>query len=111
MSYKVILLLCELTKITYSSAPSVCDRGIVDGAWIASKGYTYKIQIPDNLFPLADQQASYDIPVGSAVHFYCSDPNTRPKVDAVDLDPDDGIISAVCTHRGYLNINMDPSGN
>lgn len=79
----------------------------MEGAWLTSLGYSFRQQ-ERKWAP--DTTATYSSPVGAEVSFFCSDGLKRPRKDEWDSDSGDGIITAICYHRGEFSITMNPAG-
>lgn len=85
----------------------MCKKGTLESAWIKAMGFIHKKQSPRWS---KEDILDYDIPVGSHIEFYCSDPEKRPKKDIWDSNKDDGVISTYCSHKGALEVTMNPAG-
>ncbi|TRY77305.1 hypothetical protein TCAL_04063, partial [Tigriopus californicus] len=83
----------------------VCPHAVINGAWLGSLGYEYKIQNPKWMNHVANL---YHLPVGSEINFFCKNKLKRPRKDENDGDPNDGIITAVCRHTGEFSVTMNP---
>ncbi len=85
----------------------MCDRSVVEAAWLKDLGFTYKQQTP---LWIDQDKLTYHTPVGSEVYFYCNDTRRRPRKDSWDQDESDGVIYAYCTPAATFDITMNPPG-
>ncbi len=85
----------------------MCDRSVVEAAWLKDLGFTYKQQTP---LWIDQDKLTYHTPVGSEVYFYCNDTRRRPRKDSWDQDESDGVIYAYCTPTATFDITMNPPG-